>query len=380
MFRGKQRIAQCNIELFVVDIVQEHVDAAKIVGGNIDLLPIESLTHILFAEHFGEFQQQRTAAAGRIVHFVHLFFADERNTGKEFGDLLWREKLAARFSRIAGIHRHQKLVGVAEGVDLIIGQIAEFHVADLIENLHQRLIAFLHCRSEFVAVYIDVGKQALHVILARCTLGRVFDGMENIIQRFVQIGVCCGAFAHIAEELRRKDIESPLLYGHFTSELGLLVRTFGIIKVRVPGPVLFRIDKSGNILGDEAVKQHSQDIIFEIPTINTSSQVVSYLPDCAVKFRTLLFSCHILSVYQFLNIHFQQLCNTNHRIQLRLRRVGTPLRYGRRVFAQLFRQPFPCFILFRKNNSQPVNFFHSYYKLGLQTKILKIIQSPWIFM
>ena len=57
MFRGKQRIAQCNIELFVVDIVQEHVDAAKIVGGNIDLLPIESLTHILLAEHFGEFQQ-----------------------------------------------------------------------------------------------------------------------------------------------------------------------------------------------------------------------------------------------------------------------------------------------------------------------------------
>ena len=183
--------------------MQEHVDTAKIVGRNIDLLPIESLTHILLAEHFGEFQQQRTAAAGRIVHFVHLFFADERNTCKEFGNLLWRKKFATRFPRIAGIHRHQELVGVAEGVDLIIGQIAEFHVADLIENLHQRLITFLHRCSEFVAVYIDVGKQAFHVIFARCTLGRVFDGMEDIIQRFVQIGVCRGTFAHIAEELRR---------------------------------------------------------------------------------------------------------------------------------------------------------------------------------
>jgi len=85
----------------------------------------------------------------------------------------------------------------------------------------------------------------------------------------------------------------------------------------------------------------------------------------------------MLFVYQFLNIHIQQFGNTNHRIQLRLRRVGTPLRYGRRVFAQPLRQLFARFILLCKNNFQSIYLFHLYLYLQnrLLTKILKITQS-----
>lgn len=248
-------------------------------------------------------------------------------------------------------------------------------VADFIENLHQRLVALLHRRSEFVAVHVDVGEQAFHILLARRALGRVLDRVENIAQRFVQVGICRCPPAHIAEKLRREDIESPLLHGYLAPEFGLLVRARGIIEVGVSRTPFLRIDEGSDVLGNEAVEQHSQDVVFEVPAIDTAPQVVGYLPDRAVEFRALLFFCHMLFVYQFLNIHIQQFGNTNHRIQLRLRRVGTPLRYSRRVFAQLLRQPFARFILLSKNNFQSVYLFHLYLQNRLLTKILKIIQS-----
>ena len=59
MRRVKQGVAVRDVELLVVHIVQEHVDASQIVGGQVDLLPVETLAHILFAQHLGELQQQR---------------------------------------------------------------------------------------------------------------------------------------------------------------------------------------------------------------------------------------------------------------------------------------------------------------------------------
>ena len=44
--------------MVVVDVVQKHIDAAKIVGGQIDLLPIKTAPHILFAQNLGKFKQQ----------------------------------------------------------------------------------------------------------------------------------------------------------------------------------------------------------------------------------------------------------------------------------------------------------------------------------
>ena len=36
-----------DVELLVIDIVQEHVDAAKVVGGEVDFLAKEALAHIV---------------------------------------------------------------------------------------------------------------------------------------------------------------------------------------------------------------------------------------------------------------------------------------------------------------------------------------------
>ena len=74
--RVGQRVAVGDVELLVVDVVQEHVDPAQVIGGQIDLLTEEPPPHILLAEHLGELQQQRPRPARRVVDLVHLGLAD----------------------------------------------------------------------------------------------------------------------------------------------------------------------------------------------------------------------------------------------------------------------------------------------------------------
>ena len=58
MLRFQKRITQCYIEMAVVDIVQEHIDTAEVVGGLIDFLTIETLLHIILPNDFGNLHQQ----------------------------------------------------------------------------------------------------------------------------------------------------------------------------------------------------------------------------------------------------------------------------------------------------------------------------------
>ena len=83
MGRVDQGVAVGNVELLVVDVVQEHVDPAQVVGGQVDLLAKEPLTHVFLAQHLGELQQQRTRAARRVVHLVHFGLANHRDTGEQ---------------------------------------------------------------------------------------------------------------------------------------------------------------------------------------------------------------------------------------------------------------------------------------------------------
>jgi hypothetical protein len=83
-----------DVELLEVDVVQEHVDAAQVVGRQVDLLTEEALPHVVLAEHLGELQQQRTRATRRVVDLVDLGLADHRDPGQKLRDLLRREELA----------------------------------------------------------------------------------------------------------------------------------------------------------------------------------------------------------------------------------------------------------------------------------------------
>jgi hypothetical protein len=64
MVRVNQRVAVCNVKLFKIDVVQKHVDTAKIVGGNIYLLSVETLPYIFLAD-FYQFSSKYSRSANR---------------------------------------------------------------------------------------------------------------------------------------------------------------------------------------------------------------------------------------------------------------------------------------------------------------------------
>jgi hypothetical protein len=52
------------------------------------------------------------------------------------------------------------------------------------------------------------------------------------------------------------------------------------------------IDVAGEILADEAVKKHPQNILFEVPAVHAAAEVVGDLPDGTVQFGAFLFFYH----------------------------------------------------------------------------------------
>ena len=84
-----------DVELLVGHVVEEHVDAREVVGGQVDLLTVEPLPHLAVAEHLRELQQQRPGPAGGVVDLIDLGLAGDRDLGQQLGDLLRRVVLAA---------------------------------------------------------------------------------------------------------------------------------------------------------------------------------------------------------------------------------------------------------------------------------------------
>lgn len=162
----EEGVAQTNVELGVADVVQEHVDAAQVVGGQVDLLTEKALPDMLFAEDLGKVEQQRAGTASRVVDFVDFGFADQGQAGEQFGDVLGGEELAAAFAGVGGIHGHQEFVSVAKGVDVVILVAAEGHITNAVHQADQAFVAFHHGRSEFVAVDVDIVEEPFEVLFA----------------------------------------------------------------------------------------------------------------------------------------------------------------------------------------------------------------------
>ena len=165
--RGKS-VPVGNIELVIVDVVEEHIDAAQVVGG--DLLAIKPLAHMVAAQYLGGLQQQGAGPAGGIVDFVDLRLAIDGDTGQQLGHLLGREVLAAALAGVGGVHTHQVLVGVAKSVDGVVLIVTQLHVPHAVHQLHQPLVALGHRAAQLVAVHVHVVEQALEIVLAVAAL------------------------------------------------------------------------------------------------------------------------------------------------------------------------------------------------------------------
>ena len=157
-------------EVGEVDVVQEHVDPAQVVGGQVDLLSEEPAAHVLLTEHLRELQQQRARAAGRVVDAVDALLAHDRDAGQHFADLLRREELTARLARVRGVHRHEVLVGVAEGVDRGLSG-GQAKVLDRLHEPRELVVALGYRAAQLGGVDVYVVKQAPQVGL-RARAGR----------------------------------------------------------------------------------------------------------------------------------------------------------------------------------------------------------------
>ena len=106
MLRAEQSVLPDNAELIELDVMQEHIDAAEVVSGQVDLLTVEASLDIILAQHFFHLQQQRTGAAGRVIDLVDFRFADGAEAGQQLRNIGGSEILTALFTGIGGIHSH----------------------------------------------------------------------------------------------------------------------------------------------------------------------------------------------------------------------------------------------------------------------------------
>jgi hypothetical protein len=54
---GSVRVSPCaDVELVIINIVQEHIDTAEVVSGDVDLLAEKAQPHVLLAEYLGKLQ------------------------------------------------------------------------------------------------------------------------------------------------------------------------------------------------------------------------------------------------------------------------------------------------------------------------------------
>ena len=80
--RVGQGVAQLDVELVVVDVVQEHVHPRQVVRRVVDLLAKEPVLNDMGVKVLLRLQQQRTAAAGGVVDLVDAWFACASPTGQ----------------------------------------------------------------------------------------------------------------------------------------------------------------------------------------------------------------------------------------------------------------------------------------------------------
>ena len=118
-------VAKGDVKLVVVDGVEKHVHARQVVGGVIDFLPEKSFFDEMIVKLLLSLEQERTAAASRVVDFVDALLSVGGDACEEFLHLLGSEKLSSGLSCRLGVVADEKFVGIAKEVDFAVGKVGE---------------------------------------------------------------------------------------------------------------------------------------------------------------------------------------------------------------------------------------------------------------
>jgi hypothetical protein len=170
-----------DIELVELDIMEEHIDTAEVVRGQVNFLAIEALADIGSAQDFSRFKEERARATGRVIDLIDRGFADDRDAREQFRDLLRGEELAPAFASVGSVHAHEELIGITEGVNGVILVIAEIHAGDAIHEFDEQFIALDDGRAELVAVEVKVIKETREVFFTARAFGGLFNMVEDVL-------------------------------------------------------------------------------------------------------------------------------------------------------------------------------------------------------
>ena len=77
MLGTSERVITSNIKFIKANFVQEHINAAQVVGGDVHLLAIKAVAHRILAQNLRRLQQQGAGATGRVSK-VSVFDTIER--------------------------------------------------------------------------------------------------------------------------------------------------------------------------------------------------------------------------------------------------------------------------------------------------------------
>ncbi len=87
MLRRKQHVFPHDAKFIKVDIVQEHIDATKVIGGQVNLLTEKAPLNVVLAQYLFCLQQQRTGATGGVIDFIDPCFANGAEPGQQLGNI-----------------------------------------------------------------------------------------------------------------------------------------------------------------------------------------------------------------------------------------------------------------------------------------------------
>ena len=265
MLRAEQGVLPYNAELIELDVMQEHIDAAEVVSGQVNLLTVEASLDIILAQHFFHLQQQRTGAAGGVIDLIDFRFADGAEAGQQLRNIGGSEILTAFFTCIGGVHSHQILIRIAEQVRVAALRGEQRHLCHTVQQLYQDFIPLGNRLADGLAVHIEIVKQTCKIILSISAGGAALNVVEHTLQRLVQVVILIGTGENIAEQLRGQNEKALFLHQSLTGSLRLGVRHFGVVEIGISGSVLALIDIGREVLGNIAVEHRAEHIRFEIP-------------------------------------------------------------------------------------------------------------------
>ena len=231
-----------------------------------------------------------------------MLTSDRRKARQQVGNLLRRKEFPALFARVGGVHTHQILVSIAEGVDRAVLILTELHIGNGIEELYELFVALGDRRAQLVGIDVEIVEQPFEGVLALAPLCRIFDIMKDAFERFIERLILRRPCADVAEQLGRQNEKALLFDKVMAGLLCFFVGQTGIIKIgiaRLPFPL---VDVFGDVFRNVAIKHRAEDVLLKVPRIDAArmDEVGRRIPDHFMELCALLLFpivCHRIAPY-----------------------------------------------------------------------------------